>query len=184
MNTQFLLTSKRLQLCPFAEEDIETLHALWSDPFVRKFLWDDIIIPLEAAQEVVAANRLSFEQRGFGFWNILSQSGKKHLGFCGLRFVEETTEIEILYGLWPEHWRKGFAREAATEVLRYGFEVCRCERVLAGVDPPNTASIHVMERLGMRYFQQMRRNNIEVTYFALTRAEWLERQSRCTVASA
>ncbi len=175
MNTQYTLTRERFRLRPFAPEDLETLHALWSAPQVRQFLWDDIIIPREAAQEVIAASQLLFEQHGFGFWNILSQSGKQHLGFCGLRFIEETPEIEILYGLWPEHWGKGFASEAATEVLRHGFEECQLARVLAGADPPNTASIRVMERLGMRYFQHTRRNSLDVVYFALTREQWLQR---------
>lgn len=184
MSKNFDLGSERLLLQPFAPADLETLHALWSAPLVRKFLWDDIIIPVEAAQEVISTSQQLFEHKGFGFWNVLSTKGKKHLGFCGLRFIEDTPDIEILYGLWPENWGKGYATEAATMVLRFGFEERKLERILAGADSPNIASFRVVERLGMKFFEQTRRNNLEVIYYALTREQWLlEKESRFTTRS-
>ncbi len=101
----------------------------------------------------------------------LRKEADQLIGFCGLRFIDETPEIEILYGLWPEFWRKGFATEAARAVLRYGFEVCGLDRIVAGADPPNSASLRVMERLGMKFDRQDRRNELEVIYYALTREE-------------
>lgn len=178
MSSNVDLGSERLLLQPLAPSDLETLHALWSAPLVRKFLWDDIIIPVEAAQEVISASQQLFEQEGFGFWNILSAKGKEHLGFCGLRFITETPDIEILYGLWPENWGKGYATEAATMVLRFGFEERKLERILAGADSPNVASLRVVERLGMKFFEQTRSNNLEVIYYALTRDQWFRQQEK------
>ena len=172
MSDRHLLETSRLRLDPFRHEDVESLHALWCDPFVRKFLWDDIIIPMEAAREVVAASVASFEQHSFGFWNVALKKTDQALGFCGLRFIEKTPEIEILYGLWPKFWGKGFATEASLAVLRFGFEACKLERILAGAGPPNAASIRVIERLGMKFDRQTRRNNLDIFYCALTHAEW------------
>lgn len=172
MSDLHLFETSRLRLHPFRHEDVESLHALWCDPLVRKFLWDDIVIPFEAAREVVAASLASFEQHGFGFWNVALKKTVQALGFCGLRFIEETSEIEILYGLWPKFWGKGFATEASLAVLRFGFETCKLERILAGADPPNVASIRVMERLGMKFDRQTRRSDLPIAYYALTRAEW------------
>jgi RimJ/RimL family protein N-acetyltransferase len=35
--------------------------------------------------------------------------------------------------------------------VRYAFEEVGIERVIAGADAPNTASLRVMEKLGMKY---------------------------------
>ncbi len=173
INNQTWLKTTRLHLRPFAREDLEVLHALWCDPHVRQFLWDDIIIPQDAAREVIAASRHSFEQQGFGFWNILRKDAEQHAGFCGLRFIDEAPDVEILYGLWPKFWGQGFATEAAQAVLRFGFEACNLECLFAGTDPPNAASIRVMERLAMKFDRQIRRNNLDVVYYSLSRKEWL-----------
>lgn len=171
MNKSPRLETARLCLQPLAEENLETLHALWTDPQVRKFLWDDIVIVKEATQAVLASSRSSFEEHGFGFWNVLLTKTRQFAGFCGLRFVDETPEVEILYGLWPEFWGKGFATEAAQAVLRYGFEGCDLDRIVAGTDPPNAASLRVIERLGMKFHRRDRRNALDVIYYSLKREE-------------
>lgn len=169
---QNVLETERLRLQPFSDADLETLHALWIDPQVRKFLWDDVIIAKDTAQEIIAASLASFKQHGFGFWSVLRKDKKQLLGFCGLRFIDETAEIEILYGLWPQFWGKGLATEAAAAIMRHGFETCKLERLVAGADPPNVASFRVMERLGMKYDRHAQREGLEVVYFAIKKDVW------------
>ena len=36
-----MLQSARLRLIPFENSDLVRLHALWTDPDVRRYLWDD-----------------------------------------------------------------------------------------------------------------------------------------------
>lgn len=169
---QNLIETARLRLEPFAPANLEALHALWSDPHVRKFLWDDVVIAKEAAQEIINASMASFAQNGFGFWSVFLKDARQFLGFCGLRILDETAEIEMLYGLWPQFWGKGFATEAAAAVMQHGFEICKLERLVAGADLPNVASLRVMERLGMKYDRQVKHNGLDLIYFALTRTDW------------
>ena len=51
------LETERLTLRPFADADVDALHALWRLPEVRRFLWDDVVISRDTALEVVAAIR-------------------------------------------------------------------------------------------------------------------------------
>jgi ribosomal-protein-alanine N-acetyltransferase len=177
------LETQRLLLSPFSTTDADALHQFWIDPFVRKFLWDDQIIPLETATEIIQASIQSFADHKFGFWKLSLKGTPELIGFCGLRHMEcspgEASEIEILYGLNPEHWGKGLATEAAAAVLRYGFEEMSLDRICAGADPPNEASFRVMKRLGMRFerrttIQEMT-SEVVADYYALTRAEFLAR---------
>ena len=39
------LTTRRLELRPCAPADLDALHALFTDADVRRWLWDDEVIP-------------------------------------------------------------------------------------------------------------------------------------------
>lgn len=57
--------------------------------------------------------------------------------------------MQLLYGLRPAVHGKGLASEAASRACAYVLGELGWSEVWATVDPPNTASIRVLERLGM-----------------------------------
>ncbi|HVE66843.1 MAG TPA: GNAT family N-acetyltransferase [Thermoanaerobaculia bacterium] len=140
-----------MELAPWSLEDLPALHALWIDPDVRRFLWDGEVISRERAAEVVRAGIDSFERHGFGFWAIREKRRKGLIGFCGFRFMEPGAEVEILYGIDPRLWGRGYATEAARGLLEWAFRETGLRQVLAGADAPNRASFRVLKKLGMRY---------------------------------
>ena len=143
------LRTNRLVLEPFRREDIDELHALWADADVRRYLWDDEIISRERAVETVEAALRAADANGVGMWTVRESAQPSELiGFCGLRGVSEV-DVELLYGLSPRYWRRGFATEAASVVLQYAFCELRLARVVAAADPDNRRSFGVLERLGM-----------------------------------
>jgi RimJ/RimL family protein N-acetyltransferase len=144
------IRTPRLRLRPCREEDVSGLHALWTDPEVRRFLWDGKAISCEQAREVVRKSEDSFRELGLGLWAVFLAAEPGLAGFAGLRPIEGTAEIEVLYGLHPRVWGLGLATEAAAAVLRHAFARGLARRVWARADAPNTASFGVMRRLGMR----------------------------------
>ena len=76
------------------------------------------------------------------------------------------------FWLVPEYWGQGLATEAAQAWLRYGFEELGLAAIYAGADPPNEASLRVIERLGMKLPRRATVNGLEVIYYSLTRAEF------------
>jgi len=166
-----LLATARLMMRPFATDDVGALHRLWIDPGVRKFLWDDQIIPQETVVAVVEGSIDSFVNHGFGFWAICFKNETKLIGFAGLRhFTEDggaTREVEILYGVAPAHWGKGIATEAARAVLRYGFDGLKLANIYAGADPPNAASFRVIEKLGMKFARKTLVHGLEAVYYII-----------------
>jgi RimJ/RimL family protein N-acetyltransferase len=141
--------SARLRFRRATADDVAALHAHWNAPLVRRYLWDDQEVALETVRAVVAASAADFARAGFGLW-VLSDAQGALVGMCGLRPVEGTAEVEILYSLEPARWGSGLATEAAAAVLTYAFDVLSLPRVLGGIDEPNVASRRVLERLGMR----------------------------------
>lgn len=144
-----LLETARLRLRPYGEGDLDALHDLWIDERVRRYLWDDVVIPRDLAESTMRDAIESFDARGIGQWVVMRRDDEKIIGFCGFRTIGDSPEIELLYGLLPPYWGQGLAVEAAQAVLRYGFERQGFPHVWARTDPPNAASIRVMQRLAM-----------------------------------
>jgi len=143
------LVTPRLRLRPLTLDDVDRLHALWTDPGVRRYLWDDLVISRDRALETVEASIHSAESVGAGMWTLWPRQEDVLVGFCGLRRAGPEPIIELLYGLAPQFWGRGLATEASQAVLAYAFQFHLTDVVYACTDAPNTASIRVMERLGM-----------------------------------
>ena len=175
------LETSRLILLPFALTDLDFLHGLWTEPLVRRYLWDDLVIGREQAQAIIEASQESFAEHGFGFWRIALIESEASIGFCGLRHFSNTqtggNRVEILYGLTPTQWGKGLAAEATQAVLRFGFESLHLEQIYAGADTPNVASFRVMERLGMQFDHTTELNGLVARYYVIVRAAYFAQQT-------
>ncbi|HYO72290.1 MAG TPA: GNAT family N-acetyltransferase [Archangium sp.] len=144
------LRTPRLVLRPFGPEDEEVLFGFFNEPQVRRYLCDDLPVSREMVQEHIAVSQGNFRERGFGLFSLfLAEAPGTFIGFTGLGRIDEGEEVEVLFGLFPEHWGRGLATEAAEAMLRFGFEQLGLKEIWAGADLPNVASFQVMERLGM-----------------------------------
>jgi ribosomal-protein-alanine N-acetyltransferase len=164
-----LIETARLRMRPFELCDTDEMHRLWTDPAVRKFLWDDIVITRDRAAQVVRESLALFAEKGFGFWVVSQKEDDAAIGFCGLREYGKPLEAELLYGFYSAYWGQGFATEAAAAILHRGFEMNRLQRIWAGADPPNKASVRVMERIGMRYNDSRMVGGLEAIYYVIER---------------
>jgi RimJ/RimL family protein N-acetyltransferase len=82
---------------------------------------------------------------------IVLQTTHRLIGTCGIRMATaHAQEAELGYELHPDSWGHGYATEAARTMLAFGFETLRLQRVWAQCLSENTASVRVLERLGMR----------------------------------
>ena len=90
------LVTPRLSLRPATEADIDALHRLWTDPEVRRFLWDGEIITRETAAEVIGDLIACFDSLGFGLWVAATfEAPRQTIGFAYLRPFGEPVELEI-----------------------------------------------------------------------------------------
>src|SRR5262245_33366385 len=123
------LETERLTLRPVAIADVDALHRLWTDAEVRRFLWDNEVISRERAEETVVTALDHASRAGLGMW-VLHQTGSTEVaGFCGFTRRDGEEAPEILYGLAPRHWHRGYATEAARAALTYAFDTLGYSRV-------------------------------------------------------
>ena len=110
---------------------------------------------------------------------IFSRADGTYLGNVGLiNLSAYHRSAEISYFIHPDHWGKGYATEAAAELLRYGFATRNYYRIAGTCMSRNPASQRVMEKLGFRV-EGVARGELwkdgqflDVTHLALLRSEW------------
>ena len=71
------------------------------------------------------------------------------MGEAGLQALEGGPDVELTYTLARAVWGRGYATEAARAILVWGFAGLRLRRLVAVAYPGNTASVRVLEKLGM-----------------------------------
>jgi ribosomal-protein-alanine N-acetyltransferase len=80
--------------------------------------------------------------------------GAAFAGMVGLHRVRAelpcSPAVEVEWRLHPEHWGNGYAKEAATASLRFGFDEVGLDEIVAYTTTLNVRSQAVMERIGMR----------------------------------
>jgi RimJ/RimL family protein N-acetyltransferase len=150
-----VLSTERLVLRPVTADDHAALLAHWTQPEVRRFLFDGAAPSAAEVAETIDESMGHFAARGFGIWLIelgtaagLADTAAGLAGTAGLRPLEESG-LEIFYSLAPGAWGHGYATEAARAVMEYGLGPLALPEVLAEVDEGNAASVAVVKRLGM-----------------------------------
>lgn len=84
-------------------------------------------------------------------WAIELKAEKKVIGIAGfIDFNEEHKKAEIAFVLSPHYGGKGYMTEALSKILDFGFAQCRLKRIQAKAEPENTASVNVLQRIGMQ----------------------------------
>ena len=154
-------------LRPIASADAEQLHALWTSAGVRRFLWDDEIITPDATRAAIAQSERLFADHRFGLWGAFPLDTPRLCGFAGLWFFRQPPELELLYGIAEDCWHRGYATEIAQAVLDYAFNVLEMPVVSASTDPPNLASIRVLEKLGFSGVRRGTAGGRETVFFEL-----------------
>ena len=166
------LQTSRLSLRPVLPRDTAMLHQLWTDPAVRRFLWDDAVIPVTTAASVTSASANDFATRHYGLWSLYTRGDEPKLaGFCGLRSEGIGAAPELLFGLQPAFWRQGLALEAARAVVAYGFDTLGIPRIIAATDAPNERSARTLTALGMRFDRRDDHHGLDTLFYSLDRNE-------------
>ena len=143
-----LLSTERLVLRPVTADDHAAVLAHWTQPDVRRFLFDGAAPSAAEVAETIEESIGDFAARGFGVWLIELGSTADLIGTAGLRPLG-SSGLEIFYSLAPGAWGHGYATEAARAVVEYGLGPLGLPEVLAEVDEGNAASVAVVKRLGM-----------------------------------
>ena len=164
------IETARLILRPFVLEDVDALHAaVYGDPDAMRFIPPGFPRPLEKTRSVVEFFIDQAERNGYSAWAMTLKDSSELIGQCGLGWLPEIKQTEVLYALGKAHWGKGFATEGAQASLRYGFSTVGLGKIVALAHVDNIASQRVMQKLGMTYRRTIELWSMKLKMFAIPR---------------
>ena len=153
MSIQEIETS-RLCLRRFVAEDVDAYFEIRRKPAVARFLpsfrgADDVEIRARTLA-TMASFAQHWAEYGYGPWAAVDKEHARLVGHCGLRFLPEHGETEILYAFDDAVWGSGLATEGARALVRYGMFKLGLDRVVGLTHPDNEPSKHVLMKSGLQ----------------------------------
>jgi RimJ/RimL family protein N-acetyltransferase len=145
----------------------------------------------EESNAMVVRIESHFEEHGYGLWAVVSKAHEELLGFCGLATPTFETgfgpAVEVGWRFAHAHWGQGYASEAASAVLDFGFDDAGLTQIYSWALPANQRSIRVMRRIGLtpapeldfdhpRFLDDDRLRRHVV--YRITREEWLRQRTQ------
>ncbi|CCM77044.1 GNAT family N-acetyltransferase [Rhizobium mesoamericanum] len=147
-----ILTTDRLVLRNWTEEDRSLFHEINSDPDVMEFF--AFRRSRVEADSMLDTIRDAIATTGLGFYAVALKETDEPIGFCGLWKPDlepflPTGTIEVGWRLAKRHWGKGYATEAGAAALRHGFTQFNSPEIVSFAVADNHRSTAVMRRLGL-----------------------------------
>lgn len=174
------LRGERVTLDLLRPDDLDDLAAMQGDPEVCRYLLYEAR-SREKVAEMLERDAAATHLAAKGDYlqpAIRSRSG----AFLGTMYFEvqsvEDRTAEIGWILTPGTQGHGYATEAARLLLALAFDELGLHRVYAELDPRNTGSVRICERLGMRHeghfveHMWLKGEWTDTGHYALLEREW------------
>lgn len=150
-----MITTPRLTLRPFEDDDLCQLIGVLGDPAVMQFSDHGPLDHAACGEWLQRAEQASIHHHLRLVLAICTNSYDSLIGYVALsndpaRVAEN--EAELGFRLAQASWGQGFATEAAKAMVAHASGgLAGVTRVVAIVDPNNRQSVRVLGKLGMTY---------------------------------
>ncbi len=171
------IETERLLLRPWTLADGEAWFKLLQEPDILRYFPNPSPPPRFKADAYIKHHLEQWEKYGYGHWAVVTPKDGSVIGWNGLEYLAELDAVEVAYLLSKRAWGRGYATEAASAAIRFGFETAALPAIIGLVHPDNVASIRVLEKCGLTFADDitlwemgMRRYRIEHSDYENTRA--------------
>jgi [ribosomal protein S5]-alanine N-acetyltransferase len=175
MNQDFRLETERLLLRPYRLEDLDDLHAMFSDP--EHMRWYPEPFPREGSLDWLERQMARYQTRGYALWIVEDRRTGEFLGTAGpsLLTIEGVDEVEIGWHTRPGRKGEGIAPEAGAAARDWAFANLGVDHLIALVRPENRPSGRVAEKIGMHVDREGDHKGLRHFVYRIDRVTWEER---------
>ncbi|MBR7552692.1 GNAT family N-acetyltransferase [Allobacillus sp. GCM10007491] len=152
------LETERLILRKITYHDVEAIFAYGSKEEVSQTVTWDAHRTIEDSKAFVDFVLNQYRKGQIAPWGIEHKESGAFIGTIDfVSWQPQHRTAEIGYVLSPDYWGKGLATEAATKLIRFGFEQMDLIRIQAKCFANNRGSERVMQKVGMTYEGTLRK---------------------------
>ena len=172
-----ILTTSRLRLVPCTDEHFEGLHDMNRDPEVMRYISGKAETP-EGTHQFIERVKARWADWGYSWWSFFELETGQIVGAGAIQHLgrDKANPIEIGWRLRRDRWGRGYASEAAQAMAGFAFDTLKVPLLTAICQPANTASSHVMEKLGMHYRGVEHWYDMDCSVYVMTQQEWAAQQ--------
>lgn len=169
-----IFESPRLFLREFVIEDAQDLFELDSDPEVMRYLGHVVWKSIKEAEATIRKVQQQYaENNGVGRLVMIDKENGAFLGWSGLQYEHQFRKpnfsyYDLGYRLKRKYWGKGYATEAATATLDYGFNTLKLAEINAAAHIDNQASNHILRKLGLQFLETFDRPDGVHNWYRIT----------------
>ena len=153
------IRTERLVLRPVDMSFAESMFAYAGDRENTKFMMYLPYDSIEETEESIRDAMKEWNSEKPARWEFAILKDGAHIGGITFYFLEDRTQAELGWVIHKDHWKKGYATEAAAELIRLAKTEWGITRVIACCDSENEGSKGVMKKLGMQYHSTGTRKN-------------------------
>lgn len=147
-----LLTTDRLILSAPDSSAGAAIFEIHSDARTYEHRPDLVMVSHEQATLLRHEWQQNWAEDGLGYFVVShKEDPSRIIGFCGVSQSQERNEdvLNVYYRFSPDSQDRGYAYEATTAAIDWSRRQCAELPVIAIIDPANSASIKLAERLGL-----------------------------------
>ncbi len=170
------LTTERLLLRPLISSDTKAFLDMHSGTKINRFLRNPIL-SLTDAENYLDKIITEHQKNGIARFAVILKENKELIGFSGLKF--RTTEengyssfYDLGYRFAEKYWNKGYATEAAKFWISFGLHTLKLHEIHACADNKNSASNHLLEKVGFERSNQYMVNNTLHNWYKIKKDEF------------
>jgi [ribosomal protein S5]-alanine N-acetyltransferase len=146
-----ILETERLRLREITQDDAEGIFACFSNENVTRYYGQDTLENIEQAEKFIELFSKNYIEKKGIRWGIERKGTKGIIGTIGFNvWSPKHRRAEIGYEIHPHYWGKGYAFEAASKAISYGFEGMDLTRIGAVVFVENNGSNLLLDKIGFQ----------------------------------
>lgn len=151
------IESKRLVLRRPLEDDLNDVFEVHGDPQTNIFNPSGPHPNIDKSKQLLDEWLAHWQYNEFGYWTVIAKETSQIIGFGGFKIEEVESEpiLHLYYRFRLSAWGSGYASEMSQAAIDHIKLQCPGTSIHAIINPENSPSIKVAERLGMRFEREV-----------------------------
>jgi ribosomal-protein-alanine N-acetyltransferase len=174
-----IIETERLRLRKLSMRDAGDVYEYASEPQVAEHVTWEHHRNISDSMHFLRIMIQQYDEGTPSPWGIIYKEIGKLVGTIGFHvWSPQNSYAEVGYALSKDYWNKGIMTEAYSEVIKFGFERMKLNRIEATCKLANTASEKVMLKCGMTYEGIMRKKLFakgdfhDLKLYSLLKSDW------------